>query len=152
LVASTVNKYGALIAHAVAIVDNQPERNWNILAAEGPDLLLNSVFKHGECFARKVRYETPMLIHDCRMEDYKSRVRVEHSTLFILAIGCRRPRLRASGERRGGTHNCNGANKSSHLAISHCSPTRQGRWSYRPDATSESYDMPSSGIRPVKPS
>src|SRR5262249_24150114 len=75
---------GTLITHAAAIVDNQAERDWHVLASKRANRLLDAVLENRKSGLREIRYQVPALIQYSRMEHDKTRIRRERSKLVLL--------------------------------------------------------------------
>ena len=63
--------------HAAAVVDDDAERNRNILAAEDLDGLLDAVFKDLERFLLKVGHQFAVLVHNADGQNHQARAHGE---------------------------------------------------------------------------
>ena len=76
---------GPLVAHAAAVIDNQPQRNRHVLPLEHLDSLRHAVFGNRKSRLGKVRHQMAGLVHHRRMTHHQARVGAEHHARVLRA-------------------------------------------------------------------
>ena len=75
--------FGALVPHAAAVVDNQPQRNRDIFAMEARDLLHHPILVNRESLLGKRGHQVAVPIHHRGGADHQTRIRAKYGSAGI---------------------------------------------------------------------
>ena len=90
----------ALVPHAAAVIDDQSERDRNVLAPECLKRLLDVVLENFKSGPRQIREQPPILVNDARMKYHQARVGPEGLVLLLCATWRNKRRNRKQRQRR----------------------------------------------------